>query len=58
MLSAKVAFPAMAEVIAEKNITARGMLPEEVPSLKMGPKPCARPTAQPTEEGSASVVDT
>lgn len=39
ILSARVAFPAIADVIAEKNTTAVGVDPVLLPCSKMGPKP-------------------
>lgn len=50
MLSARVALGAMAEVIAEKNTTASGVEPGLLPWEKIGPNPCARPTAHPTKK--------
>ena len=55
MFKARVAFGAMAEVIAEKNSTATGVVVVSFPWLNMGPNPCAVPTAHPT--GKYSLVN-
>lgn len=56
MLSARVAFGAIAEVIAEKKTTASGVELGLLPWEKIGPNPCARPTAHPTEVRKSAIV--